>query len=205
MLLNFALRFHQRLHNTNRYTDAFILGYAAEEIEHAGSDAYNYQGVGHPHRHVNIQKGEVVLDLGSGLGIDSLIAEGITEVTHDEFQQLHDLTHQSCAEIAAPPGSANATTTCAGEFMALQSVNSSMHLTVCSGIDDSCITLASEFANMYNGMATDLCPNHADQLAALCNQTHTAQSVISELSGTSSSSTPLGKMLPWSLLFLMSA
>ena len=74
MLLNFALRFHQRLHNTNRYTDAFILGYAAEEIEHAGSDAYNYQGVGHPHRHVNIQKGEVVLDLGSGLGIDSLIA-----------------------------------------------------------------------------------------------------------------------------------
>ena len=139
-------------------------------------------------------------------GIDSLIAEGITEVTHDEFQQLHDLTHQSCAEIAAPPGSANATTTCAGEFMALQSVNSSMHLTVCSGIDDSCITLASGFANMYNGMATDLCPNHADQLAALCNQTHTAQSVISELSGTSSSSpTPLGKMLPWSLLFLMSA
>jgi hypothetical protein len=51
-----------------------LLGYKQEEIEFVGSDAYNYQGVGHPHRHANIQEGEVVLDLGSGLGVDSLIA-----------------------------------------------------------------------------------------------------------------------------------
>ena len=51
-----------------------LLGYSAEEIAFAGRDAYNYQGVGHPHKHARISEGEVVLDLGSGLGIDSLIA-----------------------------------------------------------------------------------------------------------------------------------
>jgi SAM-dependent methyltransferase len=50
------------------------LGYTKEQIEIAGSDAYNYQGVGNPHIYAKIQPGETVLDLGSGLGIDSFIA-----------------------------------------------------------------------------------------------------------------------------------
>jgi len=50
------------------------LGYSDAEIAFAGQDAYNYQGVGHPHRHAAIQCGEICLDLGSGLGVDSLIA-----------------------------------------------------------------------------------------------------------------------------------
>jgi len=50
------------------------LFYTSEEIEFAGIDAVNYQGVGCPHRHAEIQKGESVLDMGSGLGVDSLIA-----------------------------------------------------------------------------------------------------------------------------------
>ena len=130
-------------------------------------------------------------------GIDALIAEGITEVTHDEFQQLHNLTASSCAEIAAPPGQATAnTTTCAGEFMALQSSNASMHTAVCGGLDASCVTLASGFANMYNGMANDLCHgDNVDRMPQLC-QHHTAQSVIAELSGTSYTLTPSPPSLP---------
>eukprot|EP00977_Amphora_coffeiformis_P008467 scaffold1918_cov154-Amphora_coffeaeformis.AAC.4 len=50
------------------------LGYTEEEIKVAGSDAYNYQGVGNPHKHAVIQPGETVLDIGSGLGVDSFIA-----------------------------------------------------------------------------------------------------------------------------------
>ena len=34
----------------------------------------NFQGVGSPHAHAALQPGETVLDLGSGLGIDSFIA-----------------------------------------------------------------------------------------------------------------------------------
>merc|ERR1719378_1920326 len=50
------------------------IGYTPEQIKIAGSDAYNYQGVGNPHKFAHIKNGEKVLDLGSGLGIDSFIA-----------------------------------------------------------------------------------------------------------------------------------
>jgi ubiquinone/menaquinone biosynthesis C-methylase UbiE len=50
------------------------LNYTSDEIAFAGVDAVNYQGVGCPHRHANIQPGESILDMGSGLGVDSLIA-----------------------------------------------------------------------------------------------------------------------------------
>lgn len=50
------------------------LGYTDEEFKIAGEDAYNYQGVGNPHLFAKIQPGEKVLDLGSGLGIDSFLA-----------------------------------------------------------------------------------------------------------------------------------
>lgn len=50
------------------------LHYTQEEIDHIGLDAVNYQGVGCPHRHLDIQEGNAVLDMGSGLGVDSLIA-----------------------------------------------------------------------------------------------------------------------------------
>lgn len=52
----------------------YHLGYTEEEFKVAGPDAYNFQGVGSPHLHANIQPGEKVLDVGSGLGIDSIIA-----------------------------------------------------------------------------------------------------------------------------------
>ena len=50
------------------------LGYTEEEFHAAGPDVYNFQGVGNPHLHAKIQRGETVLDVGSGLGIDSTIA-----------------------------------------------------------------------------------------------------------------------------------
>ena len=50
------------------------LDYTDQEFSSAGPDAYNYQGVGCPFRFVDIKRGDVVLDVGSGLGIDSTIA-----------------------------------------------------------------------------------------------------------------------------------
>ena len=50
------------------------LGYSDHHIAVAGEDAYNYQGVGCPHQHANIGPGDQVLDLGSGLGVDTFIA-----------------------------------------------------------------------------------------------------------------------------------
>jgi SAM-dependent methyltransferase/uncharacterized iron-regulated protein len=61
----------------NKLKAAWIMhsmGYTEEQFNAAGPDVYNFQGVGNPHLNAEIQKGEIVLDVGSGLGIDSTIA-----------------------------------------------------------------------------------------------------------------------------------
>ncbi len=51
------------------------LGYTNEDMNYIGDDdIYNFQGVANPHIVAKIQVGETVLDIGSGLGIDSFIA-----------------------------------------------------------------------------------------------------------------------------------
>jgi SAM-dependent methyltransferase len=51
------------------------LGYTTDDMNYIGDDdIYNFQGVANPHSVAKIQVGESVLDIGSGLGIDSFIA-----------------------------------------------------------------------------------------------------------------------------------
>ena len=51
------------------------LGYSKSDIEYLGDDdIYNFQGVANPHHVAKIRHGETVLDIGSGLGIDSFLA-----------------------------------------------------------------------------------------------------------------------------------
>lgn len=50
------------------------LGYTNDMFNIVKDFAYNYQGVGCPHNFANINKNEKVLDVGSGLGVDSVIA-----------------------------------------------------------------------------------------------------------------------------------
>ena len=51
------------------------MNYTQEQIDTIGvQDVYNFQGVGNPHLHAQIQQGDMVLDVGSGLGIDSFLA-----------------------------------------------------------------------------------------------------------------------------------
>ena len=57
------------------------INYSHEEFEIAGQDAYNFQGVNNPHNLAKIKEGEIILDLGSGLGVDSFIAAARTGET----------------------------------------------------------------------------------------------------------------------------
>jgi arsenite methyltransferase len=54
---------------------AELFGYAPEWLERAPAAAVaSFAGVGNPHERSNLQPGETVLDLGSGAGLDALIA-----------------------------------------------------------------------------------------------------------------------------------
>jgi arsenite methyltransferase len=54
---------------------AQLFGYAPEWLDQAPSGAVaSFAGVGNPHVRSNLQPGETVLDLGSGAGLDALIA-----------------------------------------------------------------------------------------------------------------------------------
>ena len=54
---------------------AELFGYAADWLDRAPASAVaSFAGVGNPHERSNLQPGETVLDLGSGAGLDALIA-----------------------------------------------------------------------------------------------------------------------------------
>jgi SAM-dependent methyltransferase len=54
---------------------AEIFGYAPEWLDRAPAGAVaSFAGVGNPHERSNLQFGETVLDLGSGAGLDAIIA-----------------------------------------------------------------------------------------------------------------------------------
>ena len=54
---------------------AELFGYAPEWLDRAPTGAVeSFAGVGNPHERSNLQPGETVLDLGSGAGLDAIIA-----------------------------------------------------------------------------------------------------------------------------------
>ena len=54
---------------------AEMFGYAPEWLDRAPAGAVaSFAGVGNPHERSNLQPGETVLDLGSGAGLDAIIA-----------------------------------------------------------------------------------------------------------------------------------
>src|SRR5437879_8008207 len=60
-------------HHGRRAAEMF--GYAADWLDRApGGAVASFAGVGNPHLRSRLQPGEVVLDLGSGAGLDSIIA-----------------------------------------------------------------------------------------------------------------------------------
>src|SRR2546422_10080336 len=65
---------------------AQLFGYAPEWLDRAPASAVaSFAGVGNPHERSHLQRGETVLDLGSGAGLDAKIASGRVGPTRPGF------------------------------------------------------------------------------------------------------------------------
>ena len=63
------------------------IGYFDSDLDYLGDDdIYNFQGVANPHSVAKIQSGETVIDIGSGLGIDSFLA--MRDSGADKYQTI---------------------------------------------------------------------------------------------------------------------
>jgi SAM-dependent methyltransferase len=73
---------HAESHFFHGREAAELFGYEAEDLDRAPSGAVSsFAGVGNPHLRADIQAGETVLDLGSGAGLDAIIASWATGST----------------------------------------------------------------------------------------------------------------------------
>ena len=67
---------------------AEVFGYSKDELEEIGKDANLGLGCGNPVKQANLKKGEIVLDLGCGAGMDLFLAKKYIGDTKDGGQLL---------------------------------------------------------------------------------------------------------------------
>lgn len=77
MYTDVAVSPDQAYHFWSGHAAAARFGYQTDWLEAAPRQAVDsFAGVGNPHRHAAIGAGDVVVDLGSGAGLDSFVAAG---------------------------------------------------------------------------------------------------------------------------------
>eukprot|EP00658_Telonema_sp_P-2_P074124 TRINITY_DN6329_c0_g1_i1.p1 TRINITY_DN6329_c0_g1~~TRINITY_DN6329_c0_g1_i1.p1 ORF type:complete len:347 (-),score=130.69 TRINITY_DN6329_c0_g1_i1:446-1486(-) len=89
------------------------LGYTQDELDVVGDDVWLMQGTGNPHAFAKIQAGETVVDLGSGFGLDALVASskvgptgrviGVDLAIQEVANALQRLNQRRIAAAAAAP------------------------------------------------------------------------------------------------------
>lgn len=90
---------------------AELFGYSAEWLDRAPAGAVaSFAGVGNPHERSNLQSGETVLDLGSGAGLDAVIASWRVGVTGRVIGV--DLNPAMCLKAQAHVASSGGTMQC---------------------------------------------------------------------------------------------
>lgn len=95
---------------------AEMFGYALEWLDRAPAGAVaSFAGVGNPHERSNLQPGETVLDLGSGAGLDAIIASWRVGPTGKVVGV--DLNPSMCLKAQAHAAATGTTMECRGGRM----------------------------------------------------------------------------------------
>ena len=92
-------------------TAAELFEYPPEWLDRAPAGAVaSFAGVGNPHQRANLQPGETVLDLGSGAGLDAIIASWGVGPTGSVIGV--DLNPSMCLKVQAHAAATGATVEC---------------------------------------------------------------------------------------------
>jgi SAM-dependent methyltransferase len=109
-------------------------GYAGEWLDRAPPGAVNsFAGVGNPHERANLQPGETVLDLGSGAGLDAIIASW---AVGEEGKVIGiDLNPTMCLKAQAHAASTGAAMEChEGRMEAIPVPGESVDVVISNGV-----------------------------------------------------------------------
>jgi arsenite methyltransferase len=151
-------------------------GYAAEWLDRAPAGAVSsFAGVGNPHERANLQPGETVLDLGSGAGLDAIIASW---AVGEEGKVIGiDLNPTMCLKAQAHAASTGAAMEChEGRMEAIPVPDESVDVVISNGV----INLSFQTRQVVGEMFRVLRPGGRISITDIVSGKQLSQSIVND-------------------------
>ncbi len=155
---------------------AELFGYALEWLDRAPAGAVaSFAGVGNPHERADLQPGEAVLDLGSGAGLDAIIASWRVGATGSVVGV--DLNPAMCLKAQAHASATGATMRChEGRMEAIPLPDASVDVIISNGV----INLSFRKRKVLEEMFRVLRPGGRISITDIVSAKQLSQSIVND-------------------------
>ncbi len=155
---------------------AELFGYDPELLDRASAGAVNsFAGVGNPHQRAGLKPGETVLDLGSGAGLDSIIAAWGVGPTGNVIGV--DLNPTMCLKAQAHAASTGTTMEChEGRMEDIPLPDASVDVVISNGV----INLSFRKRRVVEEMFRVLKPGGRISIADIVSGKQLTQSIVND-------------------------
>ena len=155
---------------------AELFGYESEWLDRAPAGAVaSFAGVGNPHQRSNLQPGETVLDLGSGAGLDAIVAASKVGPTGKVIGV--DLNPSMCLKAQAHAAAAGLTMEChEGRMEDIPLGDASVDVVISNGV----INLSFRKRRVVEEMFRVLKPGGRISITDIVSAKKLSQSIVSD-------------------------
>ena len=155
---------------------AELFGYESEWLDRAPAGAVaSFAGVGNPHQRSNLQPGETVLDLGSGAGLDAIVAASKVGPTGKVIGV--DLNPSMCLKAQAHAAAAGSTMEChEGRMEDIPLGDASVDVVISNGV----INLSFRKRRVVEEMFRVLKPGGRISITDIVSTKKLSQSIVSD-------------------------
>jgi len=155
---------------------AELFGYASEWLDRAPPGAVDsFAGVGNPHERADMQPGETVLDLGSGAGLDAIVASLAVGPTGKVLGV--DLNPSMCLKAQAHAAATGATMEChEGRMEDIPVPDASVDVVISNGV----INLSFQKRRVVEEMYRVLKPGGRISITDIVSAKQLSQSIIND-------------------------